>query len=103
MSPDGIERRQREELDEYIDRRIEKVLSTVLAAHREEMCKILETGFPDGDPAKHRAIHDEELELMRARRKMYDSIKEKTIAGLVWLSLLALGTAMLEYAKKVLN
>lgn len=103
MGPDGIDRRQREDLDAYIDTRIERILSTVLTAHREEMGKILASGFPDGDPVKHKAIHDEELELMRSRRKMYDSIKEKTITGLIWLALIGVGTALLEYAKKTLN
>ena len=66
-----------------------------LAAHRAELL----SGFPNGDAIDHCRYHEEQIKWMESRRKLYDSVREKTIAGMVWVVLAAVAASLLEYAK----
>lgn len=52
-----------------------------------ELMDRFEDGYPDGDPAMHRAWHEEQIELMRAGRKLRESVIEKVTSGGVWAAI----------------
>ncbi len=49
-----------------------------------ELMERFEDGYPDGDLAMHRAWHEEQIELMRAGRKLRESVVEKVASGGAW-------------------
>lgn len=44
----------------------------------------VDVAFAGGDPDGHRRAHETMISMMEERRKMYASIREKTISGLIW-------------------
>lgn len=50
------------------------------------------TGFPQGDVEGHGRYHDALIKATEARREMWKNIAEKTIAGLIWLAVLYIGS-----------
>lgn len=44
----------------------------------------IETAFAGGDPDGHRRAHETMISMMEERRRMYASIREKTLSGLIW-------------------
>lgn len=64
---------------------------------REETDRKWLEAFPGGDAAGHRRFHEMMIEVATDRRKLIAAIKEKTIAGLVWGAMLALGLACWHY------
>ena len=53
--------------------------------------------FPNGDHIGHRAAHELMIEAARDRKRLITAVKEKTIAGLVWAAMLAIGLACWKY------
>jgi len=78
---------------------IKELVKEELAAHRAELL----SGFPNGDAIDHCRYHEEQIKWMESRRKLYDSVREKTIAGMVWVVLAAVAALLLEYAKAFLQ
>lgn len=68
-------------------------------SHMQEMRKMFSGAFPDGDPAGHRAYHEAQIAYMTERAALWRDIRGKTLAGMVWMGLLALGTAVWEYVR----
>jgi len=68
-------------------------------SHMAEMRKMFAGAFPDGDPAGHRAYHEAQISYMTERAALWRDIRSKTLAGVVWMGLLALGTAVWEYVR----
>jgi hypothetical protein len=112
---DGDERRKTgpltlRELDDHIDARIkkhldehERVETQRMDARFDELKKLLASAFPGGDPAEHRRYHDEVIEFMQERRKLWRSIQEKSLTGLVWLLIVGVGTAVWQFLKSKLG
>ena len=69
----------------------------------EELRSMFCSAFPNGDPSGHRAYHETQIEYMNARIALWKEIRDKTLVGLVWLLLLATGSAILEYIKMKLG
>ena len=67
---------------------LENKIDTVLKEH-------INTAFPGGDSDGHRRAHDTMINMMEERRRMYASIREKTLSGLIWGGLAWLGWAVL--------
>lgn len=93
--PDGAgpERRQKSCLSvdviAYIDSRIDEKIE-------EHAAK----SFVEGDPAKHKAEHQQLVDAERDRKALWKSVREKTVSGGVWFFLLGLGTAAWEWFKR---
>lgn len=63
----------------------------------------LRGAFVDGDLEGHRRYHQTMIELLEERRRLSAAVKEKTISGLVWVIILAVGTALWEEVKRKLG
>ena len=55
--------------------------------------------FPGGDAEGHRRAHEAMIELTNEKRRLRAAIMEKTLSGLVWSLVIALGVAAWEYIK----
>lgn len=84
-----------EDIEDYIAAVIEATEQRILARMREdktELSTLLLSGFPDGDTVMHREYHREQIEYIRARRKLIQAALEKVVSGGVWATLVAIGT-----------
>lgn len=79
-----------DKLTAYIDLKFNELKDTLLS------------GFPEHDAEGHRAYHIEQIEFMKERRALWKAIREKTVVGIVWMVVVLLGTALLDYAKRKL-
>lgn len=52
----------------------------------------LKKAFPECDFEGHRRYHETVIESLAERRRLRVAIQEKTISGLIWAGVLALGT-----------
>lgn len=50
--------------------------------------------FPNEDYDGHRRAHKALIEDVEARKRLVQAIREKTISGLVWMAIIALGTLL---------
>jgi len=80
-----------------IDQRIEHALEIFT----DKLTKSMNAGFPDGDPYGHKAYHEAEILRIRAKIKMWEGIKEKTLAALLWSMILFAGGAILNYIRQL--
>lgn len=63
-------------------------IETLEAGHKR-----LIRAFPANDLEGHRRAHEAMIEDVRSRKALTQAIKEKTISGLVWSAMVALGFA----------
>lgn len=61
--------------------------------------KTLTEAFPQGDHVGHRRYHELMIEQIEERRRLRRAVLEKSIAGLVWAAIVALGVAVWAYLK----
>ncbi len=61
---------------------------------RDTMIKNIISAFPSGDFDAHRKYHELQMELLAEKRKLRVAIQEKTISGLIWLTIIGIGTAV---------
>jgi hypothetical protein len=87
----------------YIDLKVAAAVESAFSRHIGELREFMQLGFPDGDLDGHRRYHEEQIEMMKAKRRMYDSIAEKTMTGLLWALIVAVGVALWEYASRRIN
>lgn len=78
---------------------VERGLDAALTKHAGEIAQMMAQGFPGGDPDGHRRYHEEQIAWMEERRKMYASIREKTLTALVWAVIVAICTGVWEILK----
>lgn len=81
-------------------------------AHQRDMTKCLENltlkldglakAFPDGDVDAHRQYHLIAMENLAEKKKLRLAIQEKTISGLIWAGLVAVGLAVFHELQSVL-
>lgn len=112
---DGVERRRENlvnfaDLERHIDARIRAILeekasaeTKFLNARFDALETLLKSAFPDGDPLRHKAYHDEVMEFMKERRELWKAIREKTLSGLLWSMMLTGGAAFWHYLKAKLG
>lgn len=53
-----------------------------------------QNAFPKGDADGHRRYHETVVEMLEEKRKLRMAIQEKTVSGLVWAGIVAVGTAI---------
>ena len=80
--------------------------------HQREMTKCLETltlkidglakAFPDGDIDAHRQYHLIAMETLAEKKKLRLAIQEKTLSGLIWAGLVAVGLAVFHEIQSVI-
>lgn len=63
----------------------------------ERRMDVVEHGFANDDPGSHRRYHEELIEQGKDRRALIRAVREKTVAGLVWAAMLAIGLACWKY------
>ena len=63
----------------------------------------LQGAFPDGDTRGHREAHNAWIAREARRAKYQQAIIEKTLAGFLWLMLVAAGTAIWQFIKTSIN
>ena len=63
----------------------------------------IHNAFVDGDLEGHRRYHKTMIELLEERRRLTAAVKEKTVSGLIWVLVLAVGTALWEEVKRKLG
>ncbi len=68
-----------------------------LERRADDMEAKFKAAFPAGDHEGHRRAHEMQMEMLAERRRLVAAVKEKTIAGLVWATILAIGLACWKY------
>lgn len=76
-----------QQLKEHFDERV------------DELIELIKSGFPEGDPAAHRRVHEGYIKEAAARDELKSKIIEKIITGGVWGGLIFVGTLVWEYVK----
>ena len=74
-----------EELVEHIDSRFNALED------------LIRSGFPEGDPARHREVHEGYIREAKERRELWKSVREKTISSGVWAGLMMIAAALYNY------
>lgn len=69
----------------------------------ESIAKHIATAFPGGDIDGHRRAHEAMIQLAEEKRRLRVAIQEKTLSGLLWGALIALGLAMWTKLKLLLG
>jgi hypothetical protein len=80
--------------------------------HQQEVTRRLESmeqkidgitkAFPQGNFESHRHYHETMQEMIAERRRLRVAIQEKTISGLIWAGLVAIGIAVFHELQTVL-
>lgn len=100
---------QQPELDSVKDPELLKILRGILAAQKHVVERLDGFGrrldaqeasfverfmnaFPGGDVDGHRRYHELKIEELEERRKLRKAIEEKTISGLIWSGVVAIGS-----------
>ena len=65
----------------------------------DDLERVLRDGFPGGNPAKHREVHEGFMQEAADARALWKSVKEKSITSGVWAGLGLLLLAVWEYLK----
>lgn len=113
MTWDGEERRNSNnsvlyELVSELSRKVDNLFAehravrTIIEDHmkgEDHLLKEFKNAFPDGDPQGHRAYHDAVIKELERKARFRDAVIEKSLAGLVWMGLVGIGTAVLAYLK----
>lgn len=73
------------------------------AERLEDRVDRIESGFVNRDPEGHRRYHETVIEDLEERRRLRKAVQEKTISGLVWAAMLAIGSACWAYLKAMLK
>lgn len=63
----------------------------------------LTAAFPNGDSDSHRRYHEAVMEDVTARKRLTQAILEKTVSGLLWSFVLAIGYAIWNELKRRLG
>ena len=60
---------------------------------------LIKDGFPLGDPAAHRRVHEQYIVEANARNAMVQGAKQKVLEGALWAGLVLLCVALWDYIK----
>lgn len=88
---DSAIRKHEEKAQHRIDEQIKKLEALVVS------------GFPNSDPKGHCEYHQKQIDYMNERIALWREVRNKSLAGIVWLLLALIGSAILEYVKKGLT
>lgn len=115
---DGITERRKRDRDSYEEKRIEhshhgspndpitreyldQALSDWRHASREyfnthfhRLEELIRDGFPDGEPRKHREVHEGYIKKAKSRSEMWEAVVKSVVSGGVWVGVTAIATAL---------
>lgn len=60
---------------------------------------LIQDGFPNGDLASHRKVHEGYIQKAEDRNKFWRNVWEKVATGAIYAALVAIGTAVWQYIK----
>lgn len=63
----------------------------------DDLKKHIDSGFPNGDPGRHREVHEGYIKEAQDRRELWKSVREKTISSAVWAGLMLVAAAVYNY------
>lgn len=69
------------------------LLSERVTLLEAQMVKVRDA-FPGEDYDGHRRAHKTMIEDIESRKRLTQAVREKTISGLIWLAIVALGTLL---------
>lgn len=78
---------------------LERFRDVDYAKFREDMERRFAEAFPGGDHVGHCRYHTLMIEDIDARKKLRQAVMEKTISGLVWAGVVAVGLSLWAWAK----
>ena len=81
----------KDHIEQLVDRRIMEVEQKWMGA------------FPDGDIRGHHDAHKSFINKAAEHKKLWGSVKEKVIGGIVWAFVVGLATAAFQYVKEILR
>lgn len=81
---------------------IEGRVSTLERSH-SDLARRFAEAFPGGDHAGHCRYHELMIENIEANKRLRQAIIEKTVAGLVWGTLVGVGIACWQYLKSLVG
>lgn len=64
-----------------------------------ELEEMIRDGFPYGDPASHRKVHEVLIDKAEKRQAFWRNVWEKVATGGIYAALVAVGTAVWQYVK----
>jgi hypothetical protein len=70
-------------------------------ARTKELEDMIASGFPNGDPRSHRAVHEGYIKQAEDRAALRKTVVERTVTGVVWAGIVFVSLAILEYIKGV--
>lgn len=56
--------------------------------------ELIRDGFPDGDPSKHREVHQGYIDKAKARSDMWQAVLKQVVTGSVWAAILAIASGL---------
>jgi len=60
---------------------------------------LIRDGFPGGDPAAHRRVHERYIVEAEERKAMFLGAKQKVLEGALWAGLVLMCVALWDYVK----
>ena len=79
----------------------EKILAEIKEL-REDTYRILNDGFPDGDLSGHRVAHLAWIKRETIKAERWETIKSKTLQGLIWLAIIQIGRILWQELSRML-
>lgn len=64
-----------------------------------ELEELIRDGFPNGDPASHRKVHEAYIQEAAERRAFWKSVVEKIATGAIYTAVIAVATAVWTWIK----
>lgn len=56
--------------------------------------QLIRDGFPEGDPAEHRKVHEGYIKKAHSRSAMWEAVLKQVLTGTVWAGLIAVSAAL---------
>ena len=53
----------------------------------QELIDLIKSGFPEGDPATHRAVHEGYIRQAEERKELWSSVLRQVVSGTVYSAL----------------
>lgn len=87
---------------EEVDRKLTEgrvIMISHIDTRFDQLRDLIKSGFPGGDPAKHREVHEALIRDAEDRRTLWKAVREKTITGGVYSAVIFIALAVWESVK----
>lgn len=82
----------------HFDARLDRLESTIASGFAEVM-ENTNQGFPNGDAASHRKVHEGYIRSAESKQKIIHEVVTHSLKGIVWAALVFLGLAIWNQIK----